>query len=83
MISPCGTRTLPPVADVASTAPFRYTMVLWTLVSGYLVFGDIPDNVAFIGIALIAGSGLYAVNRERQLRTSGNNVTHITKRYRW
>ncbi len=70
-------------ADVASTAPMRYTVIMWTLLAGYLVFGDVPDRIAFVGIALIAASGLYAVNRERQLRNAGRSVTHVNKRYRW
>lgn len=56
------------LADVSLTAPFRYTIILWSLLAGYLVFGDVPDPIAFLGIALIAGSGLYTLVRERQLR---------------
>jgi drug/metabolite transporter (DMT)-like permease len=56
------------LADVSLTAPFRYTIILWSLLAGFLVFGDVPDPLAFLGIALIAGSGLYTLVRERQLR---------------
>jgi drug/metabolite transporter (DMT)-like permease len=56
------------LADVSITAPFRYTVILWSLLAGLLVFDDVPDAVAFLGIALIAGSGLYTLVRERQLR---------------
>jgi drug/metabolite transporter (DMT)-like permease len=50
--------------DIASTAPFRYTNILWALVAGYLVFGDVPDLAAFVGMALIAAAGLFALYRE-------------------
>jgi drug/metabolite transporter (DMT)-like permease len=35
--------------------------VVWALVLGWAIFGFIPDSLAFIGIVLIAGSGLYTI----------------------
>jgi drug/metabolite transporter (DMT)-like permease len=49
------------VAGIAATAPFRYTIIAWSLILGWAVFGFIPDSLAFIGIVLIAGSGLYTI----------------------
>jgi drug/metabolite transporter (DMT)-like permease len=49
------------VAGIAATAPFRYTIIVWSLILGWAVFGFIPDSPAFIGIVLIAGSGLYTI----------------------
>jgi drug/metabolite transporter (DMT)-like permease len=49
------------VAGIAGTAPFRYTIIAWSLMLGWAVFGFIPDSFAFIGIVLIAGSGLYTI----------------------
>jgi S-adenosylmethionine uptake transporter len=37
-------------------------------VFGWLVFGNFPDAVKWLGIAIIIGSGLYIVFRERQLQ---------------
>ena len=60
------------LAHVSATAPFRYTIIVWSLIAGFAVFGDKPDITALFGIALIAGSGLYTLVRERQLsRRSG------------
>jgi drug/metabolite transporter (DMT)-like permease len=50
--------------DVAAIAPFRYTLLIWAGICGYLVFGEIPDRFALMGSALIVGSGLYALHRE-------------------
>ncbi|MBL8895334.1 MAG: EamA/RhaT family transporter, partial [Rhizobiales bacterium] len=36
--------------------------------SGVVVFNEIPDIWAFAGMALIVGSGLYAIHRETRLR---------------
>jgi drug/metabolite transporter (DMT)-like permease len=50
--------------DIPVVAPFRYTLLLWMGISGYLVFGEVPDFWALVGAALIALSGLYTLHRE-------------------
>jgi drug/metabolite transporter (DMT)-like permease len=50
--------------DVAAIAPFRYTLLIWAGVCGYLAFGEVPDRFAILGSVLIVGSGLYALHRE-------------------
>ncbi len=51
--------------DISAIAPFRYTALLWALLLGYLVFGDVPDAMMATGAAIIVASGLYAFYRER------------------
>ncbi len=48
-------------------APFDYTSMLWALLLGYLVFGELPDALVFVGAAIIASAGLFVIWRERQL----------------
>ena len=55
-------------ADVSASAPIRYSGVLWALLSGILVFGEIPNGLALVGIVLIVGSGLYTLHREAKLK---------------
>jgi drug/metabolite transporter (DMT)-like permease len=50
--------------DVAAIAPFRYTLLIWAGVCGYLAFGEVPDRYGILGSLLIVGSGLYALHRE-------------------
>jgi drug/metabolite transporter (DMT)-like permease len=50
--------------DVSAIAPFRYTLLIWAGILGYLVFGEIPDRYAITGAILIVASGLYALHRE-------------------
>jgi len=50
--------------DVAAIAPFRYTLLIWAGVLGYLAFGEVPDRYGILGSLLIVGSGLYALHRE-------------------
>jgi len=50
--------------DVSVVSPFRYTIIVWAVGAGYVAFGDLPSGIAWIGIALIVASGLYAMVRE-------------------
>ncbi|MGE3873274.1 MAG: DMT family transporter [Parvibaculaceae bacterium] len=56
------------MGDISSTAIYRYSVVLFALLSGMLVFGEFPDRWALIGIALIVLSGIYALMREMRAR---------------
>jgi drug/metabolite transporter (DMT)-like permease len=40
-------------------APFGYTQILWVTMLGYAVFGDFPDAVGLLGMAVIVACGLY------------------------
>lgn len=51
-------------APIASLSPMRYLLVFGALISGYFVFGDLPDAWTSIGMALVVGAGLYAIQRE-------------------
>ena len=51
--------------DVSVVSPFRYSNVPFAIVLGFLVFGDLPDVIAFAGIALIIVSGIYTLHREQ------------------
>ena len=53
------------IGEMSVVSPFRYTIVLTTLVVGYAVFGDWPDLYACLGIGLIVASGLYTLHREQ------------------
>jgi drug/metabolite transporter (DMT)-like permease len=51
--------------DISVVAPFRYSLLIWGGVSGYVVFGEVSDLQSLCGSALIVGSGLYSLHRER------------------
>jgi drug/metabolite transporter (DMT)-like permease len=51
--------------EVSLTAPFRYSGLLFAVLIGYVVWGDVPSAWAWFGIALLVGSGLYVVYHER------------------
>ena len=52
-------------ATASVLAPFSYVQLLTSAGLGYLVFGSVPDQTAFVGAAVIIASGLYIVHRER------------------
>jgi drug/metabolite transporter (DMT)-like permease len=56
------------LGDVATVAPFRYTVILSAIVSGIVVFGESPDPIALLGTGIVMAAGLYTFFRERQLR---------------
>ncbi len=50
-------------------APFYYSFALWGIVSGLIVWGVLPNALAVVGTALIAGSGIaIVVLNQRRLR---------------
>lgn len=59
--------------EVSVVSPFRYSNVPLAIMLGFVVFGDLPDRLAFAGIALIVGSGLYTIHRERVRRRRGTS----------
>jgi drug/metabolite transporter (DMT)-like permease len=54
--------------DIGLVAPFRYTSLIWAIVLGLLVFGDLPDIWTLIGATIVVGAGLFTLWRERRLR---------------
>lgn len=53
-------------ADASILAPFQYIEIVTMTIAGYLVFGDIPTPIKWLGITIIVGSGLYIFLRERK-----------------
>lgn len=51
--------------DVGLISGYRYSVVVFAVLIGYLVWGDLPDGWALAGIMLIVASGLYALHRAR------------------
>lgn len=55
-------------AELSLIGAFRYSSILWALAIGYVVWGEAPNPLALAGIAVIVGSGLYILHRERVRR---------------
>ncbi len=50
-------------------APFQYTLIIWGLFYGYIIWNDLPRPIALFGAALIIASGLIVLYLERQKRS--------------
>ncbi|WP_421724155.1 DMT family transporter [Bauldia sp.] len=53
--------------DISVIAPFRYSVVLWAILVGFLVWGEVPDLPMLIGTVVIVATGIYTFHRERRL----------------
>ena len=56
------------LSEAAFVAPFEYAAMPLAVFWGFIVFGELPDVIAILGILLILGSGLYLIIREAALR---------------
>ncbi|MFX4222306.1 MAG: EamA family transporter [Thalassobaculum sp.] len=54
--------------EVGLVGPFKYTSLLWALLLGLLVWGDVPGPWTWAGAALVIASGLYIWRRETVVR---------------
>jgi len=54
--------------DFASTtllAPFTYTAIVWAVLLGFVLFGQLPDGWSVAGMVVIVFSGLFLAGRQR------------------
>jgi drug/metabolite transporter (DMT)-like permease len=63
----CVNRSLK-LAAASVVAPYQYTLIVWAIVLGYAVFGDVPDLFMLIGAGIIVAAGLYIFWREQKGR---------------
>jgi drug/metabolite transporter (DMT)-like permease len=62
----CVNRSLK-LAPASVVVPYQYSMIIWAVTFGIIVFGDIPSPATIVGAAIIIGAGLYIFLRERDL----------------
>lgn len=62
----CVNRSLK-LAPASVVAPYQYTLIVWAIAFGYVVFGDIPDAAMLTGAAIIIAAGFYIFLRERTM----------------
>ena len=60
----CVNRSLK-LAPASVVVPYQYTMIVWAIMLGYAVFGDVPDLLTVAGAAIIIAAGLYIFWREQ------------------
>jgi drug/metabolite transporter (DMT)-like permease len=54
-------------SPAALVAPFQYSQMLWAILLGGLIWGDLPEPVMLLGASIVAASGLFILYRETTL----------------
>ncbi|QWG18702.1 DMT family transporter [Bradyrhizobium sediminis] len=62
----CVNRSLK-LAPASVVVPYQYSMIVWAVMFGYFVFGDVPEPATIAGAAIIIGAGFYIFLREQRL----------------
>jgi drug/metabolite transporter (DMT)-like permease len=54
-------------AQIVVVAPFKYVQLIWSILAGLIFWGEVPEPVVFVGIAVISSSGIYIAWREAMI----------------
>jgi drug/metabolite transporter (DMT)-like permease len=54
--------------DASLLAPFEYTTMIWALLTGWFIFGELPQTAVVAGALIVCLAGLFVVWRERRLQ---------------
>ena len=57
-------------APASIVAPFQYSAIISATLFGFIVLGEFPDWLTFLGIAVVVASGVYIATREGQVKKS-------------
>ncbi|SON54087.1 carboxylate/amino acid/amine transporter [Hartmannibacter diazotrophicus] len=57
------------LAPAAAVAPIQYTLLVWAVVFGYFIFGDVPQLSTAVGAAIIVAAGLFIFERQKKKGT--------------
>jgi len=55
------------IGEVAIVTPYRYSVLLFAIILGFLLFDEIPDTLTIIGSCVVVATGIYTFQRERRL----------------
>ena len=62
------------VAPASTITPFEYTYLIWAVMFGFFLWGEIPRLTTFIGVSILIASSLYIWQRERALAHLGEGA---------
>jgi drug/metabolite transporter (DMT)-like permease len=62
------------LAPASVVVPYQYSMIVWAVMFGLIVFGDVPSWNTIVGAAIIIGAGFYIFLRERELGRAATAV---------
>jgi drug/metabolite transporter (DMT)-like permease len=62
------------LAQAPVVSPFKYSILIWAALFGYLVWGDVPNAWIAIGAIPVVASGLYILHREQRLAAASRKA---------
>jgi drug/metabolite transporter (DMT)-like permease len=54
------------LAPTSAVTPFSYLSLVWAMVLGFLIWGDVPTFALIVGSGIVIGSGIYLLWHERR-----------------
>ncbi len=54
------------LAPASVVVPYQYSMIVWAVIFGYVIFNDVPTVHVLVGAAVIIAAGFYIFLRERR-----------------
>ena len=57
------------LAPASVVVPYQYTLIIWAVIFGYLVFNEVPKPHVVVGSIIIVAAGLYIFWREQVTAT--------------
>jgi drug/metabolite transporter (DMT)-like permease len=52
------------LAPAPVVVPWQYAMILWGILFGWIFFGEVPEPIMLVGVAIIIGAGLWLTRME-------------------
>ena len=62
------------VGEISFISPFRYSVMIWAIFLGVVVFGEVPDGMMLLGVAIVIGTGIFTFHRERKSRQAATRT---------
>jgi drug/metabolite transporter (DMT)-like permease len=56
------------IGEIAVVGPFRYSVILVAVASGYFIWHEVPDSWSWVGIAVVTAAGIYTLVREQHVK---------------
>lgn len=61
------------LGEVGFTTPFRYSALVWAMLLGWVIWGEVPQPATLLGAGIVVASGLFVLLREARLGRAGRH----------
>ena len=62
------------LASASLLAPFSYSIIIWSMLIGLIIFNSFPDGITLVGTAILIAAGLYIWYREKVTNTPSTPI---------